>query len=732
MLHARSSLGVLLVLAFLSRGLGGTVEEGEHAKRREPNRLIHEKSPYLLQHAYNPVDWYPWGQEAFEAARKSGKPIFLSIGYSTCHWCHVMERESFENEAIAAIMNEKFISIKLDREERPDVDEVYMKALLRTRGSGGWPLSAFLTADGKPFFLGSYFPPEDHPRRGRGFRTILELVAQTWTSDRETVLAAANRLASGLSQNVGPKPQKDPWELSMLKTGYQTVFNTYDEQHGGFGQPPRYAPKFPRTATIDFLLVYHRLTGEKRALDMATDTLERMYAGGVYDHVGKGFHRYSVDREWLVPHFEKMLYDNALISVTYLECYRSTGREYFLDVALDCLEYLLTRMKHPEGAFYSAEDADSEGEEGKYYVFNPQELTAILGEKDGKIFAERYGVVPGGNFEQTGKSVLHLAVPLEKIAAASDISGEDLKASLERSRQKLLEVRSKRVPPLKDDKILTDWNGLAISALSVAHQVTGRAQYLEAAERTVAFIDSELARDDRLLHRYRLGDAKYDAYFEDYAFVVGGLLDLYEASLDIHYLNEASRLAHVMIEQFWDGENGGFFQSGSGHEKLIVRTKEYYDGAIPSGNSVAANGLIRLGAYTGDAVFREKVEVISRVGAGLFQRGAQSYPKMLQAAARALAPTIDVVIVAPDGKSGAAAAAAFLREVHRHYLPSRTIVRCVAGKTAKLAATIPWLSDVRIESADAHVLARRRGADFERLESVEKLREFLDAVFPDP
>ena len=702
-------------------GTAAGTEAPQHAERK-PNRLVHEKSPYLLQHAYNPVQWYPWGAAAFKAARESGRPIFLSIGYSTCHWCHVMERESFENEEIAARLNRDFIAIKVDREERPDVDEVYMAAVMATTGRGGWPLSAFLTADGKPFFLGTYFPPQR-------FMGMLEQLATAWAGRQEKVLEHAESIAAHLKRDVGPIPSDSRWTRSDVDRGFEQLTDSYDPVHAGFGSSPRYAPKFPRTSNVDFLLAYHRLAGSDDALRMATVTLEKMGDGGIYDHVGKGFHRYSTDRVWLVPHFEKMLYDNCLVSRTYLNAYRLSGSQRFLQVARESLGYLLTRMSDPGGGFYSAEDADSEGEEGKYYVFDRKEVVAILGEEQGALFAERHGITEKGNFEH-GKTVIHIAATIDELARKREMTAGDVRFALEHARVKLLAVRDGRVPPLRDDKILTDWNGMAISALSLAYQATGQKRYLDAARRTAEFISSHLFRDGKLLHRYRSGEARFLAYFEDYAFLVAGYLDLYEASLDLAYLNTAEGLAREMIRQFWDEKKAAFFHTGPQHEKLLIRTKEFYDGAIPSGNSVAAMDLHRLVAYTGDSELTEKAEQLARVAASLFQRRPQSHPKMLEAATVDLQPRIDVVIVLAGGLT---AARAFAREIHRRYVPHRTVVRISVANRAAVAAAIPWLPRVEIPALlgggdTAYALARVDGGDFQRLDTPAALGTFIDAV----
>ena len=690
----------------------------EAKKDRKPNRLVHEKSPYLLQHAYNPVNWYPWGEEAFKAAREGDRPVFLSIGYSTCHWCHVMEKESFENEEIAKILNERFIAIKVDREERPDVDEVYMAAVHAAGQRGGWPLSAFMTAEGKPFFLGTYFPPED--KYGRtGFKSLLERILQTWTEDRAKITEATDWIYSKLDTTSGPVPAATPWTRAQIDAAYTEISSNFDSKYGGFGGPPRFAPKFPRTSNHDFLMAYHVISGEAKALEIVSVTLDHMGRGGIYDHLGEGFHRYSVDREWAVPHFEKMLYDNSLIPKTYLDYYRLTGKEWYRDVAKSTLSYLLGRMQNEAGGFFSAEDADSEGEEGKFYVFNLAETIEHLGQEAGSIFASRYGISAAGNFEDTGKTVLYLAASVEDVAKKHKKTVKEIQASLLASKKKLLVIRNKRIPPLKDDKILMDWNGLAMSAFSVAYQVTGDKQYLDAAQRAVAFLTSEMMKDDTLIHRYRLGDARFFAYLEGYAFVIAGFLDLYEATFDRQYLRKAVRLAKVMISRFWDPQHGAFFQAGPDHEKLIIQTKEFYDGAIPSGNSVAAFDLFRLVAYTGDKTLSESAEKMARVAAANLEMGPSRYPQMLVAAVYALAPRVDVVIV------GEAGAQELIRTLQLRYLPSRCIARVTPATLEEAKKDIAWLRGIETLEDGVYALVRKGKGEFVRADDPKKLNELL-------
>ncbi len=535
------------------KGAGMSVSTEEH---RFTNRLAKESSPYLKQHGHNPVDWYPWGDEAFEKARKEDKPIFLSIGYSTCHWCHVMERESFEDEAVAKYLKAHFISIKVDREERPDVDNVYMAAVTAMTGSGGWPLTVFLTPDRKPFYGGTYFPPEDGFGRS-SFTAVLHSIVDAWESRRDDILAGAEKLAGHVrSRSEGAKQSE--LTAKTLEKGYSSFNSRYDATHGGFET----APKVPRTHSLTFLLRYHDRTGQERALRMVEKTLTEMHQGGIYDHLGGGFHRYSTDPVWLVPHFEKMLYDQALIGRAYLEAYEVTKDELYASVARDIFRYVLRDMTDAHGGFYSAEDADAEGVEGKFQVWSMDEIRDVLGKEDGAFFAQVYGASEVGNYreeatgEETRRNILHLPKSLSEVAAAGGTTEAALEARLAPLREKLFLVREKRVHPLKDDKVLTDWNGLMISTLAHAGRVLGEREYTAAAIRAADFLLTEMVEDGRLLHRYHRGNASIPAFLDDHAFLILGLNDLYEATLDARWLAESVRLADRMIELFADEENG--------------------------------------------------------------------------------------------------------------------------------------------------------------------------------
>ncbi len=566
-------------------------------KERKPNRLINEKSPYLRQHAYNPVDWYPWCEEAFEKARVEDKPVFLSIGYSTCHWCHVMEKESFEDEEIARILNENYVPIKVDREERPDIDSVYMSVCQMMTGSGGWPLTIIMTPDRKPFFAGTYFPKESVYGRP-GLKEILLRVSELWKTERQRVLTASEQVVSALAQSEEESYMGDKLEESVLHKGFAELYHTYDEVYGGFGN----APKFPIPHNLIFLLRYHRRTGNDRSLEMVKHTLKKMRLGGVWDHVGFGFHRYSTDREWLLPHFEKMLYDNALLMFTYSEAYQATGDEFFAQVVEEIAEYLRREMLSPEGTFYSAEDADSEGEEGKFYTWTLEELREVLSEEELSIAVRVFGIEEEGNFleeatrRKIGRNILYMRKGIREYAKELGYKPDVLKQKVEEVRSKLFKRREKRVRPLRDEKILTDWNGLAIVGFAKAGIALGRKDFVETAVGVADFILKNMFDGEgRLLHRFKEGSAGIPAFLEDYAYLVWGLTELYQATFETEYLEKAKELTDFALEHFWDRENLGFFQTPDYGEKVLIRKKEIYDGATPSGNSVMAYNLVRLG-----------------------------------------------------------------------------------------------------------------------------------------
>lgn len=613
----------------------------EERQSAEYNWLVQSKSPYLKQHETNPVNWLEWSPEAFEKARREGKPVFLSIGYSTCHWCHVMAHESFEDEEVGRILNEKFIAIKVDREERPDIDHIYMSACQAMTGQGGWPLSAFLTADQVPFYVGTYFPKEN--KYGRpGFKDVITQLHDKFKQDPEMITSVGSQITDAL-QN-GRKSQADSkLSIATLHKCYQQLDSTFDEVNGGFRQ----APKFPTPHVLTFLLRYYKLTGNARALEMVEYTLTGMANGGIYDHIGLGFSRYSVDEIWLVPHFEKMLYDNALLATAYIEAFQVTKNQRYKDVATEIFTYVLRDMHHSEGGFYSAEDADSEGVEGKFYVWRPEEIIEVLGKEQGTLYCNVYDVTKQGNFE--GENIPNLIkVPITAFASNHDLDEAELREQLEAARQKLFDHREKRIHPHKDDKILTSWNGLMIAALSKGARALNQPIYLEKAEQAMVFIEENLVVEGRFMVRYRDGEVKTAAFIEDYANILWGYLELYESSLKIAYLEKAKQLAQNMIELFWDKDEFGFYFYGEDNETLLVRPKELYDGAIPSGNSVAALQLLRLARLTGESEFEDKVASMFEAFGNDIDLHPSSYTYFIQAYLLTQMKTKEVVILTKD------------------------------------------------------------------------------------
>lgn len=602
-------------------------------QENKSNRLINEKSPYLIQHAYNPINWYPWGEEAFEDAKKEDKPIFLSIGYSTCHWCHVMAHESFEDENVAAILNKFFISIKLDREERPDVDSVYMTVCQALTGSGGWPLTIIMTPDQKPFFAGTYFPKTS--RYGMpGLIEILESVATQWKNSKEKLINSSDNILKELGKFFVSESNDTKLSEKNLKNGYNQLLKSFDIKYGGFSP----APKFPTPHKLMFLLRYYKMYDETNALEMVETTLGSMYRGGLFDHIGYGFSRYSTDDKYLVPHFEKMLYDNALLVISYLEAYEITKNPLYKDISIKSLEYVFRELTSNEGGFYCAQDADSEGEEGKYYVFTPDEIKIILGEEDGNYFNEYYDITDEGNFE--GKSIPNLI-------KNSNYNKKDEKIDV--LAQNILDYRNERYSLHKDDKILTSWNGLMIAALSKAYKVLEDEKYLEYAKKAIDFIYNNLVDSKgRLFARYREKEAKYKAILDDYAFLTYGLIELYESSYEILYLKKAIDLTEAMIDLFFDEKNAGFFLYGKDSEKLIARPKELFDGAIPSGNSVAAYNLIRLARITGKSLFEEISKDVLDYIAGSIISEEINHSFFLIASSFALNKTKELICVIKD------------------------------------------------------------------------------------
>ena len=672
----------LLAMPVAARAGKDTAMETGTITHKYTNKLADETSPYLLQHAHNPVDWYPWSKEAFEIAKKHDKPVFLSIGYSTCHWCHVMERESFENEHIAKIMNEHFVCIKVDREQRPDVDDVYMTAVQMMTGSGGWPLSVFLTPDGKPFYGGTYFPPKDMYGRP-GFEHLLLAIADSWKNKRAELLESADKISTILQQS-SEEPGKETLSTDILNKSYLHLKQIFDSTHGGFGD----APKFPQPSYLSMLLRYWHRTKDNEALTMVETSLDAMAKGGIYDHLGGGFHRYSTDSRWLVPHFEKMLYDQALISNIYVQAYQVTDKEDYAKVTRDIFDYVLRDMTDPGGGFYSAEDADSEGKEGLFYVWEPKEIDGVLGTKNARIFNEYYGVTRKGNFEDN-KSILNIKKSVEELAKQFKQDPKAIETILAQGCSKLLKHRSKRIRPHLDDKVISGWNGLMISALAYGGAAFDEEKYINAATKAANFTLTTLRRDGRLMRYYRAGKVIDLAYLDDYAFVIMGLLDLHEATFDTRWLAEAKELAEQMIELFGDENRGGFYLTGNDAERLIVRSKPGYDGAVPTGNSVAAIVLFKLGRLTMDTRFNNEAEQVLKAFSRQIQQSPTSLSAMLIALDFSIGPAQEIVIAAeahqPDTKE-------MLKLIHSRFLPNTVVLLHQTGKAGEaIEKIIPFV-----------------------------------------
>ncbi|GDX68434.1 thioredoxin domain-containing protein [Anaerolineae bacterium] len=624
-----------------------------------PNRLAQESSPYLQQHGSNPVDWFPWGAEALARALAEDKPIFLSIGYAACHWCHVMEHESFEDAATAEILNRNFVCIKVDREERSDLDSIYMQAVVAMTGHGGWPMSVWLNPQREPFYGGTYFPPER--RHGMpGFKELLRNLAEAWQQRRgelqENARAMLEHLRSPAAAGgaAGALP-----DAGLLPQALQAVLQSFDWSNGGWGA----APKFPQPMTIEFLLRQHARSADPLALEMAERTLQAMAAGGMYDQLGGGFHRYAVDDHWLVPHFEKMLYDNAQLARVYLHAFQVTGKPLYKRIVEETCDYLLREMTEPGGGFYSAQDADSEGEEGRFFVWSVAEVREIL-KADALLFMEAFDVTAGGNFE--GHSILHVQVPLALLAEKYKLAEDEVESRLARARMQLWAVREQRIKPLRDEKVLTAWNGLALAALAEAARVLGRADYLLAAQRNAEFVLGTLhTANGRLLRTWRAGSpAKLNAYLEDYANYADGLLELYQATFEERWFVAARQLADAMLEHFAD-DSGGFFDTSADHEQLITRPKDLQDNAVPGGNGMAAGVLLRLAAYTADARYSSAAEqVLARVQASA-ARYPTAFAQTLQALDFYASAPAEVALVGPLQDSGMAELLAELREPYR-------------------------------------------------------------------
>jgi uncharacterized protein YyaL (SSP411 family) len=639
---------------------------------QKSNRLINEKSPYLLQHAHNPVDWFPWCNEAFEKAASEDKPIFLSIGYSTCHWCHVMEKESFEDEEVAGLMNRVFVSIKVDREERPDIDNIYMMVCQLMNGNGGWPLSIIMTPDRKPFFAGTYFPKEN--RYGRiGFKELIKNIEEAWRSKRNEIFESSEQI-TGYLKNIYKKESSVKIDEKILERAFENFSNRFDETSGGFGV----SPKFPSPHNLMFLLRYWKKSGDQKALNMVTKTLTQMRMGGIYDHIGLGFHRYSTDKEWLVPHFEKMLYDQALLIIAYSEAYQATKNELFKITVEEIIEYLIRDMQSEEGGFYSAEDADSEGEEGKFYVWKHDDIIEAIGEEDAEFIISVFNIKKEGNFLEestkklTGANILHLTKSYDELAEKFNLPTVQFVQRVNSLRQKLFEYRKKQIHPFKDDKILTDWNSLLIAALSIAGRSFNNAAYITRAAKCAEFILNKLTVDKNgLLHMYRNGKSGIAGNLDDYAFFIYGLIELYQSTFEARYILEALRYCDTAIEKLWDEVSGGFFFASESDISLLVRTKEIYDGAIPSGNSVMFNNLLRLSRITSDHKYENYAQKLLDAFSDNINRAPSGSAFLLASLDFTLGNSYEIII---QNKKNNKDLEAVISEFNNHFIPNKVVI----------------------------------------------------------
>ncbi len=650
-----------------------------------PNRLADETSPYLLQHKDNPVDWYAWGDAAFAAAREANKPILLSVGYSACHWCHVMAHESFENEAIAALMNQLFVNIKVDREERPDVDSIYMQAVQSLTGRGGWPMTVFLTPDGVPFYGGTYFPPQD--RQGMpGFPKLLQFVADAFRDKRDDVDRAGQQLVAAIGSPARLQPGDTVLTPEILDDAAAAMLQAHDSDFGGFGS----APKFPQTMTLDFLMRWHQRSKAPGALAAVHKTLRAMAQGGMYDQVGGAFHRYSTDAVWLVPHFEKMLYDNALLARLYLDAYKLTGEPFYRQITQETLDYVLREMTDASGGFYSTQDADSEGEEGKFFVWTPDELEAVLGD-DARLIGELFGVTSGGNFE--GVNILNLRKSVERFATDNGLATDAFESLLASAKSRLYAAREQRVHPARDEKVLTAWNGLMLRALSEAALTFDSATYRAAAVRSADFLLREMRPARRLLRTWKNGVARLNGYLEDYANLIDGLIAVHAATFDERYLRSAIRLADEMLDLFWDDEVQGFFDTGRDHETLITRPRDFFDNATPSGTSVAIDVLLKLALLTDNEDYEKRATACLRALVPYIERAPTAFGHLLAALDFHLSRPQELAIVLPEPgtvNSGVLEAQALLDSVRSLYAPNLLLV---GGLSAQVDNATPLLDD---------------------------------------
>ena len=713
-------IGLTLILFATFYSPKGTTDMSAPEKQNA-NRLLGEKSPYLLQHAYNPVDWYPWGEEAFAKAAAEDKPIFLSIGYSTCHWCHVMEHESFEDSSVAALMNKTFINIKVDREERPDVDDVYMTVCQMMTGSGGWPLTILMTPDKRPFYAATYIPRESHYNRP-GMLDLIPRIGEVWKTERDKIFESAQQIETHLQKSIDHKAGEVLGQ-QLLDVAFSQFEKTYDAHYGGFNQKP----KFPTPHNMMFLLRYHQRTGQAQALQMVDKTLTEMRYGGLYDHVGKGFHRYSTDEKWLLPHFEKMLYDQAMLLFAYLEGFQANQNPLFRQTAEDILTYVLRDMTSPEGGFYAAEDADSEGEEGKFYVWSRAEVLDVLGKADGEWFSAHFNISADGNFhdeatgEAAGVNIPHLVKSYASLAAAEGVTEEKFQQRAAQVLKRLFDHREKRIHPLKDDKVLTDWNGLMIAASARAGRVLNNPAYVQASAAAFAFVEKKLLQENgKLLHRYRDGEAAIGGFLDDYAFMIWGAIELFEATGEPQYLQKALQFTDIAIANFWDDQNGAFFFTAQDAEELLVRKKEIYDGAIPSGNSVMMLNLLRLARLSGNMVLENRSADIGRAFSNQVTRYPAGHTLLMSALDFSIGPVFEVVVAAKAGESGKILAA-----LNQPYLPNKVLVIKNEANAAELAKVAPYTKEMAAGKDSSLIYVCRNFACQLPVSSAEEALKFM-------
>jgi uncharacterized protein len=694
--------------------------EHNPSQQRKPNRLINQKSPYLLQHAYNPVDWYPWSNEAFEKAKAEDKPVFVSIGYSTCHWCHVMEKESFEDDQVAKLMNNAFVCIKVDREERPDLDAAYM-AVCQTMGrSCGWPLNVILTPTKKPFFVASYIP-KDNRYGAVGILSLVPQIIQIWQKQRQELEA----MGTEIQEQIATQPQSESTtELGNIELdeAYDQLFLAFDHENGGFGSQP----KFPTPHNLLFLLKYFNRTKQHAAWTMVDRTLRAMRLGGIFDQVGLGFHRYSTDARWLVPHFEKMLYDQALLTLAYIEAFAVSGSLKFMVTAKETLDYVLRDLAALEGGFYSAEDADSEGEEGKFYLWTQEEIKKVLPHELFDFAVDIFGVQVAGNYFEPSKgreskNILHIAVPLDKMATKFGLTVDQVIGKLGKTVNLLFEERKKRVHPSKDDKVLVDWNGLAIAALSRASQVFGEQKYFNAAEKAADFILTQMRKDDgKLYHRYAKGECAIDAFLDDYAFLIYGLIELYEAGFNDKYLQASVALTKIMLEDFWDTQHGGFYFTAK-QQETVTRLKQVNDSAVPSGNSVALNDLLRLSRLSNEPTFEDYAHKLLHTFAGDVKGYPMGHTFMLAGLDFALGPSFKVVLAGDPKEKDTQI---LLAELRKTYSPNLTLTLWTPQKSL---STLPSVNYDRIDGKPTAYVCKNQTC-MPPTNKVAKILEYLDAA----